>query len=170
MDQNKFCKFEQSILIAINNYFKSLNEMKTESKVSEFQTLEDALVFYKNCIVGVNDAKENEDNITGLAKGSKIHLNFKQISIECGMSEKDCRQRFQTLLANELQDWPQGTVNQIIQRIQQLSLQFPELSVEEKKTKIRSVLDEEFQLRQQVQYSYKEITNKINYQLKKYVK
>ncbi|CAL5982133.1 Hypothetical_protein [Hexamita inflata] len=159
MDMKEFCKFEQSILIAINNYFKSLNEMKTESKVSEFKTLEDALVFYNKCIVGVNDAK-----------GSKIHLNFKQISIECELSEKDCRQRFQTLLTNKLQEWPKDTVNQIVQRMQQLSLQFPELSVEEKKTKIKQLLDEEFYLRQQVQYSYKEITNKINYQLKKYVK
>ncbi|CAL5982277.1 GYF_domain [Hexamita inflata] len=165
---NKSLLFEPILLIAINKYYQDLPvEKRTDPALTEFKTLEEALIFYRKCIVGVNDVQpQNQDKI----KGSKIHLNFKQIAQECGMSEKDCRQRFQTLLANELQEWPQESVNQINQRIQQLSQQFPELSVEEKKTKIRQLLDEEFQLRQQVQYSYKEITNKINYQLKKFVK
>ncbi|CAL6030083.1 Hypothetical_protein [Hexamita inflata] len=118
---------------------------------TEFKKLEDALVFYTNRI-----AKENSN-------GTKLHLYLKQIAIECGLSEKGCRQMFKTLLTKELQKWPKDTVNQIVQRIQQLSQQFPELSVEEKKTKIKSILDEEFQLRQQMQ------SNIINYLLKKYL-
>ncbi|CAL5982471.1 GYF_domain [Hexamita inflata] len=174
--------FEPILLIAINNYYKStmINDIDeiNNSKITEFKTLEDALIFYRKHIVGVDDdSEEGEDNIApntqqethNIIKGSKIHLNFKQIAQECGMSEKDCRQRFQTLLANELQEWPQESVNQINQRIQQLSLQFPELDVKQKKNQIKLVLEAEFQLKQQVQYSYKEISNKINYQLTKFL-
>ncbi|CAL6030071.1 Hypothetical_protein [Hexamita inflata] len=123
---------------------------------TEFKKLEDALVFYTNRI-----AKENSNK-------TNIQLYLKQIAIECGLSEKGCRQMFKTLLTKELQKWPKDTVNQIVQRIQQFSQQFPELSVEEKKRKIRSVLDEEFQLRQQVQSIYIYIYI-INYLLKKYL-
>ncbi|CAL6012030.1 GYF_domain [Hexamita inflata] len=174
--------FEPILLIAINNYYKStmINDIDeyNNSKITEFKTLEGALIFYRKLIVGVDDdSEEGEDNIApniqqethNIIKGSKIHLNFKQIAQECGMSEKDCRQRFQTLLANKLQEWPKESVNQINQRIQQLSQQFPELDVKQKKNQIKLVLEAEFQLKQQAKYSYKEISNKINYQLTKFL-
>ncbi|CAL6030017.1 GYF_domain [Hexamita inflata] len=153
--------FEPIILIAINNYYKSTmindtNEYNNNSKITEFKTLEDALIFYRKLIVGVDDSEESAENIAqnlqqetqNKIKGSKIHLNFKQIAQEC--VNQEC-------------------VNQITQRIQQLSQQFPESTVEQKKNQIKLVLEAEFQLKQQVKYCHKQITNKINYQLTKYL-
>ncbi|CAL6029964.1 Hypothetical_protein [Hexamita inflata] len=118
-----------------------------------FQTLEEALVHYRNCIVG----SEN-------GKATKIHLNFKQMANDSDMiTEKECRQKFQTLLENTLQSWPQDRVEAVKTRVLELWQQVQEPEIAQRKKLIKAMIEEEFQLKQQVQFKYKEMQNKINY-------
>ncbi|CAL6030022.1 GYF_domain [Hexamita inflata] len=119
----------------------------------QFQTLQEALIYYREHIVGV------EGNAT------KIHLSFDNMGKECGISEKECNQKFQTLLGKELLSWPEKIVAAVKARILELWQQEQEPDIAKRKKLIKAKIEQEFRLKQQVQYSYKEISNKINYQL-----
>ncbi|CAL6011922.1 Hypothetical_protein [Hexamita inflata] len=143
--QSQWMIFKTVVFETIKQYFKV-----------QFQTLEEALVHYRNCIVG----SEN-------GKATKIHLNFKQIANDSDMiTEKECRQKFQTLLENTLQSWPQERVEAVKTRILELWQQVQEPEIAQRKKLIKAMIEEEFQLKQQVQFKYKEMQNKINYILK----
>ncbi|CAL6012054.1 GYF_domain [Hexamita inflata] len=119
----------------------------------QFQTLQEALVYYREHIVGI------EGNAT------KIHLSFDNMGKECGISGKECNQKFQTLLGKELLSWPDDIVAAVKTRILELWQQEQEPNIAKRKKLIKAKIEQEFNLKQQVQYSYKEISNKINYQL-----
>ncbi|CAL5982475.1 Hypothetical_protein [Hexamita inflata] len=142
-------QFKILVQIAFEDYFLKSDNLR-------FNSFQEMIIHYRRCVV--------ED-------ATKIHINLKQIAAKCQITEKQCNQMFQTLISNELIEWPKDIVAQVVQRIIQLNQMLlqnqPELSVELKESQIRLILDEEFQLKQQVQYDYKQITNKINYQLKK---
>ncbi|CAL6030019.1 GYF_domain [Hexamita inflata] len=142
-------QFKILVKIAIEDYFLKSDNLR-------FNSFQEMIIHYRRCIV--------ED-------ATKIHINLKQIAAKCQITEKQCNSMFQTLLSNVLIEWPKDIVAQVVQRIPQINYQLsqdqPELSVAQKESQIRLILDEEFQLKHQVQYDYKQITNKINYQLKK---
>ncbi|CAL6039153.1 Hypothetical_protein [Hexamita inflata] len=143
--ENQWMIFKTVVFETIKQYFNI-----------PFQTLEEALVYYRNCIVGSESEKE-----------TKIHLNFKQMANDSDMiTEKECRQKFQTLLENTLQSWPQERVQAVKTRILELWQQVQEPEITQRKKLIQAMIEEEFQLKQQVQFKYKEMQNKINYILK----
>ncbi|CAL6012032.1 Hypothetical_protein [Hexamita inflata] len=120
----------------------------------EFETLEAALIYYRKQTVGTED---------GIA--TKIHLNFKQIAIESDIvTDKDCRQKFYTLLENTLKPWPIEVVERVKARIFVLWNELPEKTT--RKELIKETIENEFQFKQQIEYKYKEMQNKINYILK----
>ncbi|CAL6030007.1 Hypothetical_protein [Hexamita inflata] len=143
--ENQWAVFRTVVFQAIKNYFNI-----------EFETLEDALVYYRNQTVGTEDGK-----------ATKIHLNFKQIASDGKISEKDCRQKFQTLLGKELESWPDKIVAAVKARILELWQQEQEPDIAKRKKLIKAKIEQEFRLKQQVQYTYKEIQNKIDHILRK---
>ncbi|CAL6030021.1 Hypothetical_protein [Hexamita inflata] len=143
--QHSMNKFEQNIFKAIQKYFEI-----------EFETLEDALIYYRKQTVGTEDGK-----------ATKIHLNFKQIATESDIiTDKDCRQKFYTLLENTLKPWPIEVVERVKARIPVLWNELPEQNQTTRKELIKETIENEFQFKQQVEYKYKEMQNKINYILK----
>ncbi|CAL6012176.1 Hypothetical_protein [Hexamita inflata] len=139
--QEKQQKFKEAVLKMLTKVFDGV----------QFQTLAEALIHYKKCLI--------QDN-------KRIRTNFQQISLECGLTEKECANMFRAELDNLGQRWPEETVNKITQRIEQLWQELPESDNQKKKQQIRELIEKEFQLRQQVEYSNKEIRNKIDYTLK----
>ncbi|CAL6012050.1 GYF_domain [Hexamita inflata] len=143
--ESQWTAFKTKILKAIIQYFNI-----------EFQTLEEALIYYRKCIVGAENGK-----------ATKIHLNFKKIASDCDITEKECRQKFQTLLGNQLQSWPEEVIAEVNERILKLQKEIQEPDIAKRKDQIRDIIELEFHLKQQVQYRYKEISNKIDYILRK---
>ncbi|CAL5982457.1 GYF_domain [Hexamita inflata] len=143
--ESQWDAFRTVVFQAIKNYFNT-----------EFETLEEALVHYRNQTVGTEDGK-----------ATKIHLNFKQIASDGKISEKDCRQKFQTLLGKELLSWPEEIVAAVKARILELWQQEQEPDIVKRKKLIKAKIEQEFRLKQQVQYTYKEIQNKIDHVLRK---
>ncbi|CAL6012036.1 Hypothetical_protein [Hexamita inflata] len=84
---------------------------------------------------------------------------------DCNISERQCHLKFQTLLGKELLSWPDDIVAAVKTRILELWKQEQESDIAKRKKLIKAKIEQEFNLKQQVQYSYKEISNKINYQL-----
>ncbi|CAL6039105.1 GYF_domain [Hexamita inflata] len=143
--ENQWAVFKTVVFEAILNYFEI-----------EFETLEEALVHYRKAIVGTEDGK-----------ATKVHLNFKQMASDSNISEKECNQKFQTLLGKELLSWPENTVTAVKTRILELWQQEQEPAIAKRKKLIKAKIEQEFSLKQQVQYSYKEIQNKIDHILRK---
>ncbi|CAL6012018.1 GYF_domain [Hexamita inflata] len=143
--ENQWAVFKTVVFEAILNYFEI-----------EFETLEEALVYYRKAIVGADDGK-----------ATKIHLNFKQMASDSNISEKECNQKFQTLLGKELLSWPDNTVTAVKTKILELWQQEHEPDIAKRKKLIKAKIEQEFSLKQQVQYSYKEIQNKIDHILRK---
>ncbi|CAL5982469.1 Hypothetical_protein [Hexamita inflata] len=150
--ENQWDEFNAAVFKAIKNYFNDL----------QLQTPNEALLHYRARIVGVKK-EGNEYVLDETVKPTKIHLNFQQIANDCDITEKECRQKFQTLQEKILQAWPQNIVDAVLARINELWQQIPEPDIATKKKVIRETIDQEFHLIQQVQYRYKEISNKINY-------
>ncbi|CAL5982423.1 Hypothetical_protein [Hexamita inflata] len=143
--ENQWAVFKTIVFLAINNYFNI-----------EFETLEEALVHFRKVCVGTENGKE-----------IKIHLNFKQMASDSNISEKECNQKFQTLLGKELLSWPENTVAAIKTRILELWKQEQETDIAKRKKLIKAKIEQEFSFKQQLQYSYKEIQNKIDHILRK---
>ncbi|CAL6030016.1 Hypothetical_protein [Hexamita inflata] len=154
--ENQWDEFNAAVFKAIKNYFNDL----------QLQTPNEALLHYRARIVGVK--KEGDTYVLDeTIKPTKIHLNFQQIASDCDITEQYCRQKFQTLQEKILQEWPQDKVDAVDARINQLWQQIQEPDIATKKKVIRDTIDSEFHLIQQVQYKYKQISNKINYIISK---
>ncbi|CAL5982467.1 GYF_domain [Hexamita inflata] len=137
--------FEASIFEVIKQYFDI-----------EFQTLQEAILHHR---------KETISPEGGNA--TRIHLNFKKIASDNKISEQECNHKFQTLQANTLDQWPDEVVVAVKARVIKLWKEIQEPDIAKRKKLIKAIIEQEFLLKQQVQYNYKEITNKINYSLNK---
>ncbi|CAL6039099.1 GYF_domain [Hexamita inflata] len=137
--------FEASIFEVIKQYFDI-----------EFQTLQEAILHHR---------KETISPEGGNA--TRIHLNFKKIASDNKISEQECNHKFQTLQANTLDQWPDEVVVAVKARVVKLWKEIQEPDIAKRKKLIKAIIEQEFLLKQQVQYNYKEITNKINYSLNK---
>ncbi|CAL6012042.1 Hypothetical_protein [Hexamita inflata] len=133
----------------------------------KFQTIEEAIIYYRAKTVGGVKKEGNEYVLDETVKPTKIHLNFLQIANDCNITEKECRQKFQTLPERILQAWPQNIVDAVLARINELWQQIQEPDIATKKKVIRETIDSEFHLMQQVEFGYTEIKNKIDYILRK---
>ncbi|CAL6030011.1 GYF_domain [Hexamita inflata] len=143
--ESQWDAFRTVVFEAIINYFEI-----------EFETLEEALVYYRKQTVGTEDGK-----------ATKIHLNFKQMASECKISEKQCNLKFQTLLGKVLLSWPEEVVDVVKARVLILCQEIQQPDVTQKKKQIKATIEQEFNLKQQVQYSYKQIQNIIDHILRK---
>ncbi|CAL6012038.1 GYF_domain [Hexamita inflata] len=137
--------FEASIFEVIKQYFDI-----------EFQTLQEAILHHR---------KETISPDGGNA--TRIHLNFKKIASDNKISEQECNHKFQTLQANTLDQWPDEVVVAVKARVVKLWKEIQEPDIAKRKKLIKAIIEQEFLLKQQVQYNYKEITNKIYYSLNK---
>ncbi|CAL5982459.1 GYF_domain [Hexamita inflata] len=143
--ESQWDAFRTVVFQAIKNYFNT-----------EFETLEEALVHYRKSIVGTKDGK-----------ATKIHLNFKKIANDSNISEKECNLKFQTLLGKVLLSWPEEVVDAVKARVLILCQEIQQPDVTQKKKQIKATIEQEFNLKQQVQYSYKQIQNIIDHILRK---
>ncbi|CAL6039129.1 Hypothetical_protein [Hexamita inflata] len=83
-------KFEGLIFAAIKEYFS----------LEQFENLRDALIYQRQYTVGAVNGKV-----------SRVSMNFQKIAVECELTEKQCKDKFQKLVAKELsQPWPEETV------------------------------------------------------------
>ncbi|CAL6029978.1 Hypothetical_protein [Hexamita inflata] len=138
-------KFEGLIFTAIKEYFS----------LEQFENLQDALLYQRQYTVGA---------ING--KASRVRMNFQKIAVECEITEKQCKDKFQQLVAKELsQPWPEEIVAAVRERIEQL-WQYPSANKEEKIRRIKTILEDEFEFKQKVQYNRQDMANIINYKIK----
>ncbi|CAL6029994.1 F5/8_type C domain-containing protein [Hexamita inflata] len=135
-------QFKELILKAINDHFQNegRNDLKTDS-------LRQALINYRQYYAEVK----------------RIHLDFRKIAAQLGLTEKQVSQMFRTLQDNELDDWSPEKIQAVRERAEQLRLTHPELSKEQ----LKEQLDKEFSLTPEYSQSPKKITNRISYILKK---
>ncbi|CAL5982431.1 Hypothetical_protein [Hexamita inflata] len=138
-------KFEGLIFAAIKEYFT----------LEQFQNLRDALLYQRQYTVGAVNGKV-----------SRVSMNFQKIAVECELTEKQCKDKFQQLVAKELsQPWPEETVAAVKKKIEEL-WQLPSASDAEKKSKIKTILEDEFKFKQKVQHNRQDMANIINYKIK----
>ncbi|CAL5982449.1 GYF-like_domain superfamily [Hexamita inflata] len=141
-DQIIMARLKELILRAINDYFQKegKSDLKTDS-------LRQALINYRQYYAEVK----------------RIHLDFKQLAAQLGLTEKEVSQKFRTLQDNELDDWPKEKIQAVQERAQELRQMHPELNKEQ----LKAQLDKEFGLAPEYSQSPKKITNRISYILKK---
>ncbi|CAL6038991.1 Hypothetical_protein [Hexamita inflata] len=135
-------QFNQSVLRLLNNYFQETGSVVVN-------TLQEAFIKYK----------------TLLMEGKIINLDYKMVSTECDVPEHEVILMFQILQEKELKKWPQETQEAVQKRITELWQQLE--ATDDKKFKIKDIIDQEFQIRQRVEFSQKQIMNVINQQLDK---
>ncbi|CAL6039147.1 Hypothetical_protein [Hexamita inflata] len=140
--QNTISRFKELILEAINDYFQKegKSDLKTES-------LRQALINYRQYYAEVK----------------QIHLDFKQLAAQLGLTEKEVSQKFRILQDNELDGWSPERTQVVQERAQELRQMHPELNKEQ----LKAQLDKEFGLAPEYSLSPKKITNRISYILKK---
>ncbi|CAL6012012.1 Hypothetical_protein [Hexamita inflata] len=97
----------------------------------------------------------------------RIHLNFKKIAAQLGVTEKDVSHMFRTLQDNELDALPEDTAEAIRQRIELQWAQYSQYNKFDRVRFIKSTIECDFYLASQFQCSPRKITNKINFILKK---
>ncbi|CAL6030014.1 GYF_domain [Hexamita inflata] len=136
--------FEASIFEVIKQYFDI-----------EFQTLREAILHHRMKTISPEGGN-----------ATRIHLNFKKIASDNKITEKECNHKFQTLQANTLNQWPEEVVAAVQARVVKLWKELQEPDISERKKQIKATIEQEFHLKQQVQYNYKQITNAINYILR----
>ncbi|CAL6039149.1 Hypothetical_protein [Hexamita inflata] len=140
--QNAMPQFSILILQVINDYFQSQNrdDLKTDA-------LRQALINYRQYYAEVK----------------QIHLDFKQLAAQLGLTEKEVSQKFRILQDNELDGWSPERTQVVQERAQELRQMHPELNKEQ----LKAQLDKEFGLAPEYSQSPKKITNRISYILKK---
>ncbi|CAL6039155.1 Hypothetical_protein [Hexamita inflata] len=140
--QNAMPQFSILILQVINDYFQSQNrdDLKTDA-------LRQALINYRQYYAEVK----------------QIHLDFKQLAAQLGLTEKEVSQMFRTLQDNELDDWSPERTQVVQERAQELRQMHPELNKEQ----LKAQLDKEFGLLNEYSLSPKKIANRISFILKK---
>ncbi|CAL5982417.1 Hypothetical_protein [Hexamita inflata] len=140
--QNAMPQFSILILQVINDYFQSQSrdDLKTDA-------LRQALINYKQYYAEVK----------------QIHLDFKQLAAQLGLTEKEVSQMFRILQDNELDDWSPEKIQVVQERAQELKQMYPELN----KKQLKDKLGEELDLNPEYSQSPKKITNRISYILKK---
>ncbi|CAL6012008.1 GYF-like_domain superfamily [Hexamita inflata] len=142
--QNAMPQFKELILKAINEHFLSQG-MPDQTN----QPLKESLVNYRKHYAI-----------------RRIHLNFKKIAAQLGLTEKQVSQMFRTLQDQELDDWPKEKIQAVTNKATEFWEKYAQHPVD-RKALIRKWIDDEFKLSSEYQYSPKKITNKINYILKK---
>ncbi|CAL6029998.1 Hypothetical_protein [Hexamita inflata] len=138
-------RFKELILKAINEHFLSQGMPEQTN-----QPLKESLVNYRRHYAI-----------------RRIHLKFKQIAAQLGLTEKEVSQMFRTLQDQELDAWPQQKIQEVTDKAKELWEKYTQYSKDDRKVLIRKWIDKEFNLSSEFQYSPKKITNKINYILKK---
>ncbi|CAL6012020.1 Hypothetical_protein [Hexamita inflata] len=161
LDQKQ--KFEACVLEAINAYYFMTEGVK-------FATINEALLNYRKYVLGL-----------GSGRPSKIHLNLKKIANTCEITEKQCNQQFQTLLANAGEEVDQCVKQQVMNRIHQLVKEMQSSQIEvaqcfkaemkeecaDRDKQIKQIIENEFQFKKKPNINFKQISNYINYHLKK---
>ncbi|CAL6039051.1 GYF_domain [Hexamita inflata] len=133
----------------------------------EFETLKEAIIHHR--IQTVGGVKKDGDKyvLDDTIKPTKIHLKFKQIASDCNSTKNECNKQFFQLQQKVLDKWPEEKLTEIEARINELWIEIHEPDINTKKQIIQECIDLEFHPIQQVQYRYKQITNKIDNIFKK---
>ncbi|CAL6039131.1 Hypothetical_protein [Hexamita inflata] len=141
-DQIIMARFKELIMEVINDHFQKegKNDLKTDS-------LRQALINYRKYYAEVK----------------RIHLDFKQLAAQLGLTEIVVSQMFRILQDNELGDWPPEIIQVVQERAQELRQMHPELN----KAQLKAQLVQEFGLIPEYSQSPKKIINRISYMLKK---
>ncbi|CAL5982229.1 GYF_domain [Hexamita inflata] len=133
----------------------------------EFETLKEAIIHHRIQTVGGVKKDGDEYVLDDTIKPTKIHLKFKQIASDCNSTKNECNKQFFQLQQKVLDKWPEEKLTEIEARINELWIEIHEPDINIKKQIIQECIDLEFHPIQQVQYRYKQITNKIDNIFKK---